>query len=106
MTNGETPTANISPLSEDEERQWAMFAHLGILVNLISGFLGVFVPLVIYMLYKDRSRYVRLPISTGIHLSTYLVGWGRNSSWSCMGYYKFSNGCSGWASLHPICMYL
>jgi uncharacterized protein len=46
------------PLSPEEERQWAMIAHLGILVNLISGFLGPVVPLAIYMIYKDRSRYV------------------------------------------------
>jgi hypothetical protein len=35
-----------------------MIAHLGVLVNLITGFLGPAVPLGIYMLYKDRSRYV------------------------------------------------
>ena len=36
----------------------AMIAHLGVLVNLVSGFLGPVVPLGIYMVYKDRSRYV------------------------------------------------
>lgn len=46
------------PLSEADERQWAMFAHLSILLNLVTGFLGVIAPLVIYMIYKDRSRYV------------------------------------------------
>lgn len=46
------------PLSPSDERQWAMFAHLGVLVNLISGFLGPLVPLIIYMVYKERSRYV------------------------------------------------
>lgn len=46
------------PLSQSDERQWAMFAHLGVLVNLISGFLGPLVPLIIYMVYKERSRYV------------------------------------------------
>ena len=35
-----------------------MFAHLSILLNLVTGFLGVVAPLVIYMIYKDRSRYV------------------------------------------------
>jgi hypothetical protein len=47
-----------TPLSEADERQWAMFAHLSILLNLVTGFLGVVAPLVIYMIYKDRSRYV------------------------------------------------
>lgn len=47
-----------APLSESEERQWAMLAHLSILLNLVTGFLGVVAPLVLYMIYKDRSRYV------------------------------------------------
>ena len=47
-----------APLTREEERQWAMFAHLGILANLFSGFLGPIVPLAIYMVYKDRSKYV------------------------------------------------
>ncbi len=45
------------PLSANDERMWAMVSHLSILVNLVSGFLGPLVPLVIYMVYKDRSRY-------------------------------------------------
>lgn len=52
------PGTSQPPLSQNEERQWAMFAHLGVLANLFSGFLGPVVPLVIYMIYKDRSRYV------------------------------------------------
>jgi uncharacterized Tic20 family protein len=35
-----------------------MLAHLSILLNLISGILGVAAPFVIYLIYKDRSRYV------------------------------------------------
>lgn len=46
------------PLSPAEEKQWAMFAHLSVLINLFTGFLGVAAPLVIYLIYKDRSRYV------------------------------------------------
>lgn len=52
------PGTNQPPLSQSDERQFAMIAHLGVLLNLLSGFLGVFVPLAIYMMYKDRSRYV------------------------------------------------
>lgn len=52
------PNTSQPPLSQSEERQWAMFAHLGVLANLVTGFLGPVVPLVIYMIYKDRSRYV------------------------------------------------
>jgi uncharacterized Tic20 family protein len=46
------------PLSRDEERTWAMLAHLSVLVNLITGLLGPVVALIIYLVYKDRSRYV------------------------------------------------
>jgi uncharacterized Tic20 family protein len=35
-----------------------MVAHLSILLNLISGLLGVAVPFIVYLIYKDRSRYV------------------------------------------------
>ena len=41
-----------------EERTWAMLAHLSTLLNLISGVLGIVAALIIYLMYKDRSRYV------------------------------------------------
>jgi uncharacterized Tic20 family protein len=47
-----------SPLSQSEERNWAMIAHLSVLANLVTGFLGPVAALVIYLVYKDRSRYV------------------------------------------------
>lgn len=56
--NEQMPQSLPMPLTPEEERQWAMIAHLGVLVNLVSGFLGPAVPLGIYMIYKDRSRYV------------------------------------------------
>ncbi|HOT91377.1 MAG TPA: DUF4870 domain-containing protein [Anaerolineae bacterium] len=46
------------PLSPADERTWAMLAHLSVLLNLVTGFLGVGAALLIYLLYKDRSRYV------------------------------------------------
>ncbi len=46
------------PLSASDERTWAMLAHLSVLLNLITGFLGIAAALVIYLVYKDRSRYV------------------------------------------------
>jgi len=52
------PNSSQPPLSQSDERQYAMFAHLSVLLNLVTGFLGVIVPLVIYMVYKDRSRYL------------------------------------------------
>ena len=56
--NEQIPQTPLPPLTIEEERQWAMVAHLGVLANLVSGFLGPVVPLAIYMIYKDRSRYV------------------------------------------------
>ncbi len=56
--NEQIPQSLPAPLTPEEERQWAMIAHLGVLVNLVSGFLGPVIPLGIYMIYKERSRYV------------------------------------------------
>lgn len=35
-----------------------MLAHLSALGNLVTGFLGPVAALIIYLVYKDRSRYV------------------------------------------------
>lgn len=52
------PTSPSAPLSPSDERTWAMLAHLSILINLVSGILGPVAALIIYLVYKDRSRYV------------------------------------------------
>ena len=52
------PPAAPGTLSPSDERTLAMLAHLSNLLNPVTGFLGVFVPLGMYILYKDRSRYV------------------------------------------------
>jgi uncharacterized Tic20 family protein len=46
------------PLSASDERTYAMLAHLSILLNLVSGLFGIVAALIIYLVYKDRSRYV------------------------------------------------
>lgn len=46
------------PLSQSDERMWAMLAHLSVLANLVSGILGPVAAIVIYIVYKDRSKYV------------------------------------------------
>jgi hypothetical protein len=35
-----------------------MLAHLSVLLNLVTGFAGPIAALVVYLVYKDRSRYV------------------------------------------------
>ncbi len=52
------PAPSVEPLSASEERTWAMLAHLSVLVNLITGSLGPAVALVIFLIFKDRSKYV------------------------------------------------
>ena len=55
----ETGTKDTQPLlSKSEENTLAMFAHLSILLNLATVFLGILPPIIIYFAYKDRSRYV------------------------------------------------
>ena len=63
--NAESTAANPAPagtapqpLAPADERTWAMLAHLSVLLNLVTGFLGVGAALLIYLIYKDRSRYV------------------------------------------------
>jgi uncharacterized Tic20 family protein len=46
-------------LSSDDERTWALLAHLSVLLNLVTGILGPVAAIVIYFAFKDRSRYVR-----------------------------------------------
>jgi uncharacterized Tic20 family protein len=45
-------------LLDSEARTWAMLAHLSILLNLVTGILGPLVAFIIYLVYRDRSRYV------------------------------------------------
>jgi uncharacterized Tic20 family protein len=52
------PVPQTEPLSPSEERTWAMLAHLSVLSNLITGFLGPIVALAVYLIFRDRSRYV------------------------------------------------
>ncbi len=69
-----TPQAYVlEPLSESDERTWAMLAHLSILVNLVSGFLGPVAALVIHLVFKDRSRYVAYQSMQSFVFQ--LVGW-------------------------------
>jgi uncharacterized Tic20 family protein len=52
------PVSQPAPLTESEEHTWAMLAHLSVLVNLFTGFLGPVVALTIYLIFANRSKYV------------------------------------------------
>lgn len=45
-------------LTPGDEHTWGMVAHLSTYINLLTGFGGPIAALIIYMVYKDRSRYV------------------------------------------------
>ena len=59
-------TGTIKPETTSEERTWATLAHLSAILTLLvgiptgglGGLLLVFVPFGIYLVYKDKSRYV------------------------------------------------
>jgi uncharacterized Tic20 family protein len=57
-SSGIQPKPTATPLTPSEEHTWAMLAHLSVLLNLVTGFLGVVAALVIYLAYRDHSRYV------------------------------------------------
>jgi uncharacterized protein len=60
------PDPQISPpgtqlpaqLSASDEKTWSMLAHFTILLNLFTLVLGPVAALVIYLIYRDRSRLV------------------------------------------------
>jgi uncharacterized protein len=52
------PTLVLQPVSTGDERTWSVLSHLSVLLNLITGFAGPIAALVIYLIYKDRSRRI------------------------------------------------
>jgi uncharacterized Tic20 family protein len=55
-----TPAAPLpaQQLGPGDERTWGLLAHLSVLLNLVTGFAGPIAALIIYLIYKDRSRFV------------------------------------------------
>jgi uncharacterized Tic20 family protein len=59
-------TPGLKPETTSEERLWATLAHLSSLLTLlislctlgVGGLVLVFAPLVVYLVYKDKSRFV------------------------------------------------
>jgi uncharacterized Tic20 family protein len=45
-------------MSPSDERTWASLAHLCVLLNLFTGFGGPIAALIIYVVFRDRSRLV------------------------------------------------
>jgi uncharacterized Tic20 family protein len=55
LQSAPVPPQQIGP---GDERTWSLLAHLSVLLNLITGFAGPIAALVIYLVYKDRSRLI------------------------------------------------
>ena len=61
MSDYQTPAAaQPRPLQPSDERMWAMFTHLSALVGIVvgAGFIGWLGPLIIFLVFKDRSAFV------------------------------------------------
>jgi uncharacterized Tic20 family protein len=59
-------------IGTQEETTWSVLSHLSMFLNLITGFLGPVAALVIWLLYKDRSREVAFH---ALQSMWYQVGW-------------------------------
>ncbi|GAA3234926.1 DUF4870 domain-containing protein [Actinocorallia longicatena] len=58
------------PVSPSEERTWGMLAHLGSLIAIcVLTFFNFVVPLVIYLMYRDRSAFVRHNAAQALNLT-------------------------------------
>jgi uncharacterized protein len=78
-TPGQPPapayTGQVLAMSESDERMWGMFAQLSPFVAALVGlpFLG---PLVIFLIYKDRSPFVRRHALESLNFQlTLLIGY-------------------------------
>ncbi len=71
------PSRSLTP--SEEERNWAMVAHLGPAVAAIvsAGFLSFLVPLVILLVEKERSEFVRAQAKESLNFRiTMLIAYG------------------------------
>jgi uncharacterized Tic20 family protein len=59
-------------ISAQQERTWSVLSHLSMFLNLFTGFLGPVVALIIWLVYKDRSRKVAFH---ALESMWYQIGW-------------------------------
>lgn len=52
------PPLQPSGMSQSDERLWAMLAHLSSIVASFLGGFSVLGPLIVWLIYKDKSSYV------------------------------------------------
>ncbi len=56
-----------------DERTWAILAHLSVLVNLVTGLGGPIAALIIYLVYRNRSRLIAYHALQSLIFQ--LIGW-------------------------------
>ncbi len=66
------PLAGPAPVSPQDERTWATLAHLSPFAGGIVG-LPVLGPLVVYLIYKDRSPFVRRHAAAALNFQLTLL---------------------------------
>jgi len=59
-------------MSAEDESTWSTLVHLSMFLNLLTGFLGPVVALIIYLVYKDRSQKVAF---NALQSMWYQIGW-------------------------------
>ena len=59
-------------MSAQDEKMWSVLSHLSMFLNLFTGFLGPVAALIIWLVYKDRSRRVAFH---ALQSMWYQVGW-------------------------------
>ena len=59
-------------IGTQEERTWSVLSHLSMFLNLFTGFLGPVAALIIWLVYKDRSRKVSF---NALESMWYQIGW-------------------------------
>ena len=57
-SGGSGPGMTTTAMSPRDERTWSVLAHLSVFVNLLTGFLGPVVALIIWFVYRDSSEKV------------------------------------------------
>ncbi len=59
-------------MSAQDEKTWSILAHLSMFLNLFTGFLGPVAALVVWLVYRDRSRMVAFH---ALQSMWYQIGW-------------------------------
>jgi hypothetical protein len=62
--------AAAAPMSDSDQRMWAMLAHLG---GILLGFVA---PLIVWLVYREKSRFVEEQAKEALNFQiTMIIGW-------------------------------